>query len=96
MPGLELTPKSDVSSFRRIAIRTWADAYDPSGRKPTVSHLMAKVAAMALKGGAALRTVRPPTEKKFRPSCSALIRKKWRRRESNPRPKALRLVALHA
>src|SRR5205823_6151673 len=72
MPNLDLTLKTDVSSFRKIAIGTWADAYDPSvygtmevnmdeamryladfrartGRKLTVSHMMAKVAAMALK-----------------------------------------------
>ena len=72
MPNLDLTRKDDVSSFRKIAIGTWADAYDPSvygtmevnmdeamryladfrartGRKLTVSHMMAKVAAMALK-----------------------------------------------
>jgi pyruvate/2-oxoglutarate dehydrogenase complex dihydrolipoamide acyltransferase (E2) component len=72
MPNLELTPKTDLSSFRKIAIGTWADAYDPSvygtmevnmdeavryiadfrartGRKLTISHMMAKVAAMALK-----------------------------------------------
>ena len=72
MPNLDLTPKTDVSSFRKIAIGTWADAYDPSvygtmevnmdeamryladfrartGRKLTISHMMAKVAAMALK-----------------------------------------------
>src|SRR3954466_3413541 len=72
MPNLELTPKHDVSSFRKIAIGTWSDAYDPSvygtmevnmdeamryladfrartGRKLTISHMMAKVAAMALK-----------------------------------------------
>src|SRR5207237_474007 len=72
MPNLDLTPKHDVSSFRKIAIGTWADAYDPSvygtmevnmdeamryladfrartGRKLTISHMMAKVAAMALK-----------------------------------------------
>ena len=72
MPNLDLTPKRDVSSFRKIAIGTWSDAYDPSvygtievnmdeamryladfrartGRKLTVSHMMAKVAAMALK-----------------------------------------------
>jgi pyruvate dehydrogenase E2 component (dihydrolipoamide acetyltransferase) len=72
MPNLDLTPKRDVSSFRKIAIGTWADAYDPSvygtieinmdeavryladfrartGRKLTISHMMAKVAAMALK-----------------------------------------------
>ena len=30
MPNLELTPKTHVSSFRKIAIGTWATAYDPS------------------------------------------------------------------
>jgi pyruvate/2-oxoglutarate dehydrogenase complex dihydrolipoamide acyltransferase (E2) component len=30
MPNLELTHKKDVSAFRRIAIGTWATAYDPS------------------------------------------------------------------
>jgi pyruvate/2-oxoglutarate dehydrogenase complex dihydrolipoamide acyltransferase (E2) component len=72
MPNLELTPKKHLSSFRKIAIGTWATAYDPSvygslevrmdqalryladfrartGRKLTISHMMAKVAAMALK-----------------------------------------------
>ena len=72
MPNLDLTPKNDVSSFRKIAIGTWRTAYDPSvygtmevnmdeamryvadfrartGRKLTISHMMAKVAAMALK-----------------------------------------------
>src|SRR5262249_22139491 len=72
MPNLELVRKKDLSSFRRIAIGTWADAYDPSvygtlelrmddamryvqqcrqktGRRLTVSHLLAKAAAMALK-----------------------------------------------
>src|SRR5437763_9017428 len=72
MPNLDLTLKTDVSNFRKIAIGTCADAYDPSvygtmevnmdeamryladfrartGRKLTVSHMMAKVAAMALK-----------------------------------------------
>ena len=72
MPNLDLVRKDDVSSFRKIAIGTWADAYDPSvygtielnmdeamrylaefrekmGRKLTVSHLMAKVAAEVLK-----------------------------------------------
>lgn len=72
MPNLELTPKAHVSSFRKIAIGTWATAYDPSvygslevrmdeamryladfrartGRRLTISHMMAKVAAMALK-----------------------------------------------
>jgi pyruvate/2-oxoglutarate dehydrogenase complex dihydrolipoamide acyltransferase (E2) component len=72
MPNLELTPKKDLSSFRKIAIGTWQNAYDPSiygtmelrmdeamryiadfrkktGRRLTVSHLMAKAAAMVLK-----------------------------------------------
>ena len=72
MPNLQLTPKTHVSSFRKIAIGTWANAYDPSvygtlevrmdeamrylaefrartGRRLTVSHMMAKAAAMALK-----------------------------------------------
>jgi pyruvate dehydrogenase E2 component (dihydrolipoamide acetyltransferase) len=30
MPNLELTPKRDISSFRKIAIGTWRTAYDPS------------------------------------------------------------------
>jgi pyruvate/2-oxoglutarate dehydrogenase complex dihydrolipoamide acyltransferase (E2) component len=65
MPNLELVKKTDVSSFRKIAIGTWATAYDPSvygtmdirmdeamkyiaefrqktGKRITVSHLMAK------------------------------------------------------
>jgi pyruvate dehydrogenase E2 component (dihydrolipoamide acetyltransferase) len=65
MPNLELVPKTDVSSFRKIAIGTWQTAYDPSvygtmeirmdeamryiaefrartGKRITVSHLMAK------------------------------------------------------
>src|SRR5579859_1956248 len=72
MANLELVRKDDVSSFRKIAIGTWQNAYDPSaygtmairmdetvkylarfreqtGRRLTVSHMMAKVAAMALK-----------------------------------------------
>ncbi len=72
MGNLALTPKKDVSSFRKIAIGTWQNAYDPSiygtmelrmdqamryiadfrkktGRRLTVSHLMAKAAAMVLK-----------------------------------------------
>ena len=72
MPNLELTRKDDVSSFRKIAIGTWQDAYDPSvygtmdirmdaamkylaefrektGKKLTVSHMMAKAIAMVLK-----------------------------------------------
>lgn len=72
MPNLALVKKTDLSSFRKIAIGTWQNAYDPSvygtlemrmdaamrylaefrektGRRLTVSHLMAKAAAMALK-----------------------------------------------
>jgi pyruvate dehydrogenase E2 component (dihydrolipoamide acetyltransferase) len=72
MGNLELVRKDDVSSFRKIAIGTWQNAYDPSvygtmtihmdeavkyiekfrektGRRLTVSHMMAKVAAEALK-----------------------------------------------
>src|SRR5262245_21560080 len=72
MPNLDLVPKEDVSSFRKIAIGTWQTTYDPSvygtltlrmdealryieafrqktGRRLTVSHLMAKAAAMVLK-----------------------------------------------
>ena len=30
MPNLDLVPKRDLSSFRRIAIGTWRTAYDPS------------------------------------------------------------------
>lgn len=30
MPNLQLSPKRNLSSFRRIAIGTWKDAYDPS------------------------------------------------------------------
>ncbi len=29
MAHLELTPKKDVSSFRKMAIGTWQTAYDP-------------------------------------------------------------------
>ena len=72
MPNLELVRKDDVSSFRKIAIGTWRNAYDPSvygtmelrmddairyihefrektGKKLTVSHMIAKAAAMVLK-----------------------------------------------
>jgi pyruvate/2-oxoglutarate dehydrogenase complex dihydrolipoamide acyltransferase (E2) component len=72
MPNLELIKKRDVSSFRKIAIGTWRNAYDPSvygtlelrmeaalrylaefravtGRKLTISHMMAKAVAMVLK-----------------------------------------------
>ncbi len=72
MPNLQLVPKRDVSSFRKIAIGTWSNAYDPSvygtmdlrmdeamryidafrlktGRKLTVSHLMARAAAEVLR-----------------------------------------------
>lgn len=71
MPNIDLEPKEDVSSFRRIAIGTWHDAYDPSvygtmelrmdrameylaafrkatGKRVTVSHLVAKAMGAAL------------------------------------------------
>lgn len=71
MPNLELEPKDDISSFRRIALGTWKTAYDPSvygtielrmdsameyiaafrkatGKRITVSHLVAKAVAVAL------------------------------------------------
>lgn len=71
MPNVELEPKDDVSSFRRIAIGTWETAYDPSvygtmevrmdkameylagfrkatGKRATVSHLVAKAVGAAL------------------------------------------------
>jgi pyruvate dehydrogenase E2 component (dihydrolipoamide acetyltransferase) len=72
VPNLDLQRQDDLSSFRRIAIGTWANAYDPSvygtielrmdeamryiaafrqktGRRLTVSHLMAKAGAMMMK-----------------------------------------------
>jgi len=71
LPNIELHPKHDLSTFRRIAIGTWSTAYDPSvygsmevevdatldyieryraatGKRLTISHLMAKAAAAAL------------------------------------------------
>jgi len=71
MPNLDLVRKDELSSFRKIAIGTWARTYDPSvygtmeirmdeamryladfrkktGRRLTVSHLMAKAAAAVL------------------------------------------------
>lgn len=71
MPNLELRPKNNLSSFRRIAIGTWRNAYDPSvygtialradkvmsylgalrersGKRVTLSHLMAKAVAIML------------------------------------------------
>ena len=68
MPNLELSQKHDLSSFRRIAIGTWRQAYDcqvygsmtlpmgeamryleefraKTGRRLTVTHLMAKAMA---------------------------------------------------
>ncbi len=71
MPNLDLTPKDDLSTFRRIAIGTWKTTYDPSvygtldirmdramdyiaayraatGKRLTVTHLLAKAMAMAL------------------------------------------------
>jgi pyruvate dehydrogenase E2 component (dihydrolipoamide acetyltransferase) len=72
MPNLELVKKTDVSSFRKIAIATWRTAYDPSvygtmeirmdaamkyiadfraktGKRITVSHLMAKAMGEVLR-----------------------------------------------
>jgi pyruvate/2-oxoglutarate dehydrogenase complex dihydrolipoamide acyltransferase (E2) component len=72
MPNLELVKKTDVSSFRKIAIGTWSTAYDPSvygtmdirmdeamkyiadfrartGKRLTVSHLMAKAMGAVFK-----------------------------------------------
>ncbi len=72
MPNLELVKKTDVSSFRKIAIGTWQTAYDPSvygtmeirmdeamryiaafrertGKRVTVSHLMAKAMGEVLR-----------------------------------------------
>jgi pyruvate/2-oxoglutarate dehydrogenase complex dihydrolipoamide acyltransferase (E2) component len=71
MPNLDLTPKHDISAFRKIALGTWKTAYDPSvygtielrmddamryitafraqtGKKITVTHLIAKAVAEAL------------------------------------------------
>lgn len=71
MPNLDLEPKDDISSFRRIALGTWKTSYDPSvygtmevrmdkameylaafrkatGKRVTVSHLVAKAMAAAL------------------------------------------------
>src|SRR5262245_26512300 len=71
MPNIELEPKEDLSSFRRIALGTWKTPYDPSvygtmelrmdkameylaayrqatGKRVTVSHLVAKAMAAAL------------------------------------------------
>ena len=71
MPNLDLVPKEELSSFRKIALGTWKTVGDPSvygtieicmddamryiqefrnvtGRRVTVSHLMAKAAAKVL------------------------------------------------
>jgi len=71
VPNLELTPKKDLSSFRKVALGTWRTVGDPSvygtleirmdkamayiaayreatGRRLTVTHLLAKAMAMAL------------------------------------------------
>jgi len=71
MPNLDLRRKDDVSSFRKVALGTWATVGDPSvygtmelrmdeavryveafrqrtGKKLTVSHMMAKAAAKVL------------------------------------------------
>ena len=72
MPHLELVPKDQISSFRKLAIGTWRVAYDPTvygtltirmekavdyiqqfrqktGRHLTVTHLVTKAVAEALK-----------------------------------------------
>jgi pyruvate dehydrogenase E2 component (dihydrolipoamide acetyltransferase) len=72
LPNLALVKKKDVSSFRKIAIGTWRNAYDPSvygtlqlrmdeavrylaefraktGKRLTISHMMAKAVAQVLK-----------------------------------------------
>lgn len=72
MPHLELIPKDEVSSFRKIAIGSWRTAYDPTvygtmqirmekaleyieafrvrtGKRLTVTHLVTKAVAEALK-----------------------------------------------
>jgi len=71
MPNIVLRPKTDLSSFRKIAIGTWRTAKDPSvygalelemdatlayieafrertGKRLTLTHLMAKAVALAL------------------------------------------------
>ena len=71
MPNLDLVPKKDVSSFRKVAIGTWRTVGDPSvygtmdlrmddamryladfrqktGKKLTISHMMAKAVAAVL------------------------------------------------
>jgi pyruvate/2-oxoglutarate dehydrogenase complex dihydrolipoamide acyltransferase (E2) component len=72
MPNIELTKKTDVSVFRKLALGTWQTAYDPSiygslrlrmdkvmryiedfratkGKRITVTHMVAKAVAEALK-----------------------------------------------
>ncbi|MEW5854471.1 MAG: 2-oxo acid dehydrogenase subunit E2 [Myxococcota bacterium] len=72
MPNVPVTLKKDITPFRKIAIGTWQDAYDPSvygtltvrmekalqyieafrvetGHKLTVTHLVTKAVATALK-----------------------------------------------
>jgi pyruvate dehydrogenase E2 component (dihydrolipoamide acetyltransferase) len=72
MPNIELTKKTDLSPFRKIAIGTWQTAYDPSiygtlrlrvdkalryiedfraktGKRITITHLVAKAVAEALR-----------------------------------------------
>jgi pyruvate dehydrogenase E2 component (dihydrolipoamide acetyltransferase) len=72
MPNLSLVKKTEISSFRKIAIGTWKTAYDPSvygtmtvrmekaleyierfkqvhGKRLTVTHLLTKACAEALK-----------------------------------------------
>src|SRR4051812_9455786 len=72
MAHLDLIPKKDVSSFRKLAIGTWATTYDPTvygtmkirmekaldyieafrkrtGKRLTVTHLVTKAVAEALR-----------------------------------------------
>lgn len=92
MPNLELTPKRDLSSFRKIALGTWRTAYDPSvygsmdldvtdaieyidrfrertGRRLTMTHLLARVAGAILEAepdaNAILRFGRPYLRKEI-------------------------------
>src|SRR5687767_11731461 len=49
MPNLRLKKKQNVSTFRKMAIGTWQNAYDPQVYgSMTLSHMMAKAAAAVL------------------------------------------------
>lgn len=92
MPNIELHRPHRLSSFRKIALGTWQNAYDPSvygtleipmdraldyierfraatGKRLTISHLMARVAAAALErmpdANAILRFNRPYRRKRI-------------------------------